>query len=74
MERTGEKPHSKFPHVHAIVRIDSRVTLENQVSIVQVLASREQAEHEAARLREVNDGKDCAYIQTTRFMGLPLAS
>jgi hypothetical protein len=70
-----DKPHAKYPHVYAIVRIDSIQPLENCATVVKVMAARDQAEGEAARLREVNDGKDCIYVvQTTRFIGAPIIS
>jgi len=65
-----DKPHSKYPHVYAIVRFDSYVIdLENAATVVKVMASRVEAEKEASRLREVNKGKQCLYaVQTTRFV------
>jgi len=68
-----DKPHSKFAHVYAIVRIDSDMSLENCATVVKVLPTRAQAEPEAARLREVNKGKKCIYsVQTTRIVGASL--
>jgi len=68
----SEKPHSKFLHLYAIVRIDMPVSVdnpENCVSVVKVLASRAIAEKEASRLRDVNRGKRCAYhVYTTRMI------
>jgi len=73
MPRALDKPHEKYPHVYAIVRIDSSKGLENRATVVKVMAEREQAEQEAARLRKVNQGKECMYeVQITRFVGTPL--
>jgi hypothetical protein len=70
-----DKPHAKYPHVYAIVRIDSFQPLESCATVVKVMAARDQAEREAARLRDVNGGKDCTYVvQTTRFIGAPIIS
>ena len=64
-----DKPHSEYPHVYAIVRLDSQMSLENCATVVKVLPSRVLAEQEASRLREVNKGKHCIYsVQTTRFV------
>ena len=64
-----DKPHSKYPHVYAIVRFDSSVsTLENNATVVKVLPLKTMAEQEVARLKESNKGKRSVYtVQTTRF-------
>jgi len=67
---TRESPHSKYSHVYAVVRFDSYSNLEDCATVVKVLASEDLAQQEAARLRQVNLGKDCSYVvQTTRFIG-----
>jgi hypothetical protein len=64
-----DKPHAKYPHVYAILRIDSYEGLENRATVVKVMAGRDQAEQEAERLRKVNKGKQCSYeVQITRFV------
>jgi hypothetical protein len=78
MLRAPDKPHQKYPHVYAIVRFDlyvGRSDVEHSATVVKVLSSRDRAELEAARLRDVNKGKECIYdVQTTRFIGkLPVA-
>jgi hypothetical protein len=74
MLHAPEEPHSKYPHVYVIVRFDSYIsTLEEAAIVVKVLPSRELAEKEAERLRQVNKGKDCTYVvQTTRLVGASL--
>jgi hypothetical protein len=75
MAQTVDKPHAKYPHVYAIVRIDSSKGLENYATVVKVMAARDQAEQEAARLRSVNEDKECTYVvQTTKFIGAPFTS
>jgi predicted DNA-binding ArsR family transcriptional regulator len=75
MQRAPDKPHAKYPHVYAIVRIDSYKALENSATVVKVMATRDQAEQEAARLRRVNEGKQCIYeVQITRFVGTPTSA
>ncbi len=70
-----EHPHREYPHVYAILRFDlymSTKRVEDITTVVKVLASRDQAEQGAARLRDVNRGKNCIYaIQITRFIGNP---
>jgi len=70
-----DKPHSKYPHVYAVVRFDfpvSQSNPENTAAVVKVLPSRILAEKEASRLREVNSGKRCVYVvQATRFVTSP---
>ncbi len=73
MRRVAEKPHTKYPHVYAIVRIDSYKRLETCATVVKVMATRDQAEQEAERLRKVNKDKECSYeVQITRFVGVPI--
>ena len=72
MKGSAESPHSKCPHVYAIVRFDLYVdpSSEHSATVVKVLSSPELAEQEAERLRQVNKDKDCTYVvQTTRFVG-----
>jgi len=75
MRSSSEKPHSKHVHVYAILRFDLDVcpsNVEHCATVVKVFSSREAAEQEASRLREINEGKDSTYIvQTTRFIGAP---
>ena len=70
-----DKPHSKYPHVYAIVRFDlpvSESNPEDRAIVVKVLSSRVLAEQEASRLKEVNKGKRCLYVvQITRFVEAP---
>ena len=69
-DNSVDKPHSKYPHVYAIVRFDFYVsTLEDSATVVKVLPSQTMAEQEVARLREVNEAKPCIYtVQLTRFV------
>jgi hypothetical protein len=65
-----DKPHSKYTHVYAIVRLDSDMSPENCATVVKILPTPDQAQTEVARLRKVNRGKKCTYsVQTTRFVG-----
>jgi hypothetical protein len=73
MLRAADKPHRKYTHVYAVVRFDldvSRSNVEHSATVVKILPSRDLAEQEVARLREINKGKKCIYdVQTTRFIG-----
>ena len=72
MQGVPDKPHSKYPHVYAIVRFDLDMTGENGATVVKVIQSKEHAEQEATRLNELNKGKLCVYrMQTARFVGSP---
>ena len=65
--------HSKYPHVYAIIRFEMDVPptrIEHSATVVKIRSSLEFAEKEAARLREINQAKNCTYVvQTTRFVG-----
>jgi hypothetical protein len=69
-----DSPHSRYPHVFAVVRFDLPFDAQNvcdSVSVVKVFAQIEQAETEATRLRAINDETKCVYrVQTTRFVSL----
>lgn len=67
-----DKPHAKYPHGYAIVRID-RVVAENQledsVTVVKVFSSKMAAEKDAARLNGINAEKGCRYfVYVTRMI------
>jgi len=70
--RQGEKPHSKFRHVYAILRIDlpvSHESPENSISVVKVFYSKMTADQEVDRLNKVNSEKGCRYVlQVTRLI------
>lgn len=76
MRDAPETPHSKYPHVYAIVRIDSCTdpsSFENCATVVKVFLSHELADQEVDRLRKLNHGKSCTYVvQTTRLIGASL--
>jgi hypothetical protein len=64
-----DKPNSKYLHLYAIVRFDSYLSGENGATVVKVFQSKELAEQEASRLREVNKGKQSTYaVQIARFV------
>ena len=63
-----DKPHSKFRHVYAIVRIDTPFDEKypsNTLAIVKVLTSKSVAEAEVSRLNQVNADKSCLYVACT---------
>jgi hypothetical protein len=71
--RAPEEPHLKYLHLYAIVRLDADMSVEKCATVVKILPTADQAETEAARLREVNKGKNCIYsVQTTRLVGASL--
>lgn len=69
IQRAPDSPHSKYPHVYAVLRFDLYMSGENSATVVKVIPSQAPAEEEAARLNNVNKGKQCIYtVQTTRFV------
>ncbi len=64
-----DKPHSKYLYLYVIVRFDPYLSRENGATVVKIFPSKELAEYEAARLREVNKGEQSTYaVQTARFV------
>jgi hypothetical protein len=61
-----DKAHSRHLHLYAIVRFDPDLSGENGATVVKVFASKELAEQEASRLREVNKGKQSTYAVRLR--------
>lgn len=60
-----ETPHSKFPHVYGIVRIDFPFDGNNPgngISLVKVARSEAVAEAEVSRLNRINADKKCRYF------------
>src|ERR1700733_6344096 len=58
----NEKPHSKFRHLYAVLRIDlpvSRENPENSISVIKVFHSMMSAEQEVDRLNKVNSERGC---------------
>jgi hypothetical protein len=68
----SEKPHSKFRHLYAVLRIDMPVSLENpenSIAVVKVFHSKMSAEQEVDRLNKVNSERGCRYVlQATRLV------
>jgi hypothetical protein len=63
-----DQPHSKYPHVYPVVRIDTPIDsadLTQKITVVKVLTSQSDAEAEVARLSEVNAEKSCLYFYCT---------
>ena len=62
------RPHARFPHVYAIVRIDlplDQDNPENSLSVVKALLSETLATDEASRLSKINADKNCNYVVFT---------
>jgi hypothetical protein len=61
------KPHSRFLHVYAIVRIDLPIDQdypENTLAVVKVFPSQLDGKRELSRLNKLNQDKNCKYILT----------
>jgi hypothetical protein len=68
MERAPDTPHSKYPHVYPIVRIDTPIDQTDptqKITVVKVLTSQSDAEAEVSRLSQVNAHKSCLYFYCT---------
>ncbi len=64
-----DKPNSKYLHLYVIVRFDPYLSGEDGATVVKVFSSKEIAEQEASRLRDVNKGKQSTYaVQIARFV------
>jgi hypothetical protein len=66
------RPHSRFEHVFAVVRIEGDLVKnggENAVYVTRIFRRQEDAEQEVARLNELNQHKGCRYFwQLTRLV------
>jgi hypothetical protein len=68
MERAPDTPHSEYPHVYPIVRIDTPIDQTDptqKITVVKVLTSQSDAEAEVLRLSRVNADKGCLYFYCT---------
>ena len=64
-EEIINKPHAKYPHGYAVVRIDlpvSQSNPEDSFAVLKVFSSAVFAEKESIRLNKVNAQKGCKYI------------
>ena len=63
-----DQPHSKYPHVFGVVRVDMPSSLgdgswvRNAVAGTKAYSTKVEAEAAAARLTAENHGKECAYV------------
>ena len=68
MQRAPDTPHSKYPHVYPIVRIDipiDQIDPTSRITVVKVLTSQVAAEAEVSRLNQINAEKNCIYFCCT---------
>jgi hypothetical protein len=68
MRSAPDSPHSKYPHVYPIVRIDTPLSQsdpQNEITVVKVLTSQVAAEAEVSRLNQINADKSCTYFYCT---------
>lgn len=68
MERALDTPHSKYPHVYPIVRIDIPIDQSDptqKITVVKVLTSQSDAEAKVSRLSQANADKTCLYFYCT---------
>jgi hypothetical protein len=63
LHRLPGTPHSRYPHVYVIVRLDAgHADPEDALSLPKVFRNEVKAEEEARRLNELNSTKACRYI------------
>jgi hypothetical protein len=63
-EEVIDKPHAKYPHGYAVVRIDMPVSEsdpEDSLGVVKVFFSKVSAEEETVRLNKIN-AQRCKYV------------
>jgi hypothetical protein len=68
MQRAPHSPHSKYPHVYPIVRIDTPLdpnNPESKIVVVKVLTSQAAVEAEVSRSNQTNADKSCTYFYCT---------
>jgi len=68
MKRAPGTPHSKYPHVYPIVRVETPIDQSDptqKITVVKVLTSQSDAEAEVSRLSQVNADKSCLYFYCT---------
>ncbi len=68
MQRASDSPHSKYPHVYPIIRIDTPLDQDDpqgKIIVVKVLTSQVAVEAEVSRLNEINADKSCTYFYCT---------
>ena len=70
MNGASEQPHSRYPHVYAIVRWDAGLgSPEQSIRTAKVLRSKEEADTEVRRLNSMNADESCHYFaQVTRLV------
>ena len=68
MEQATDRPHSRYPQVYPIVRIDTPIDQTDptsRITVVKVLTSQVAAEAEVSRLNQINADKSCIYFYCT---------
>jgi len=68
MQGAPDSPHSKYPHVYPIVRLDTPLNPndpESKIMVVKVLTSQLAVEAEVSRLKQINTDKSCKYFYCT---------
>lgn len=65
-----DTPHSRYPHVFALIRIDLlQAADEQRFTVTKVFDNEQRAQDEVDRLNAINGGKPSTYfLQLTRFV------
>jgi hypothetical protein len=68
MQGAPDSPHSKYPHVYPIIRVDTPLDpndAQRNITVVKVMTSQAAVEAEVSRLNQVNADKSCTYFYCT---------
>jgi hypothetical protein len=68
MQGAPDSPHSKYPHVYPIVRVDTPLDpkdLQSKITVVKVMTSQAAVDAEVSRLNQINANKSCTYFYCT---------
>jgi hypothetical protein len=66
---TSNIPHSTYPHLYVVVRVDAGMSPENCFSLVSAWRSQEEAAAEVDRLSELAHAQSTYRVVVTRLKG-----
>jgi len=64
---TIQKPHSKYPHLYVVVRLDDSIPSWNELAIVSAWFTEVLAEAEVQRLNQLRRGQAQYRVMITRL-------
>ena len=66
---TSDAPHSRYPHLYVVVRVDPELSPYNCFSLVSAWWDQEDADAEAERLSGLADPQSAYCVTVTRLKG-----